>query len=54
MAHAIQVVKLAIRILCERPENKLAIVTKSGKHRAGVLAACILCAFGCSPKDAIK
>jgi hypothetical protein len=49
-----QLVKLSLGILCDERQYKLVVVSKGGFHRAGTLAACILCAFGVTPEQAIR
>ncbi|MDR3475706.1 MAG: hypothetical protein P4M09_29005, partial [Devosia sp.] len=51
----IDLVQVAMSVLCDHAaDHKLVIISKSGFHRAGTVAACILCAFGLSVERSIR
>jgi len=50
----IDLVKISLGILCDERRFKLLVVSKGGFHRAGTLAACILCSFGIPPEQSIR
>lgn len=50
----IDLVRLCLGILCDVRGNKLVLISKGGFHRAGTLAACILCAFSYPVEQAIR
>ena len=54
VALIMELVKLSLGILCDDRGLKLVLVSKGGFHRAGTVAACILCALGSPPEQAIR
>jgi len=54
VALIMDLVKLSLGILCDERKYKLVLVSKGGFHRAGTVAACILCALGSPPEQAMR